>query len=138
MLFFFSSRRRHTRWTGDWSSDVCSSDLSSPRGGRVIRALRLVLATLLPLGCASAPVAPPAAVRPPPSAPAPSALPPAPQVSPRVDNPQGAERDVQARLAHVAQVIDQIDPSKLASEQRQTLSSVQDFVTKATEALRAK
>src|SRR5690348_18488663 len=27
MSFFFSSRRRHTRWTGDWSSDVCSSDL---------------------------------------------------------------------------------------------------------------
>src|SRR5438876_9054110 len=27
MIFFFSSRRRHTRWTGDWSSDVCSSDL---------------------------------------------------------------------------------------------------------------
>src|SRR5690348_17834864 len=26
--FFFSSRRRHTRWTGDWSSDVCSSDLN--------------------------------------------------------------------------------------------------------------
>src|SRR6267154_4294397 len=26
--FFFSSRRRHTRWTGDWSSDVCSSDLT--------------------------------------------------------------------------------------------------------------
>src|SRR6267154_5514252 len=26
-LFFFSSRRRPTRWTGDWSSDVCSSDL---------------------------------------------------------------------------------------------------------------
>src|SRR5690348_17565544 len=26
-FFFFSSRRRHTRWTGDWSSDVCSSDL---------------------------------------------------------------------------------------------------------------
>ena len=104
----------------------------------MIRALRLVLATLLPLGCASAPVAPPAAIRPPPPAPAPSALPPAPQVSPRVDNPQGAERDVQARLAHVAQVIDQIDPSKLASEQRQTLSSVQDFVMKATEALRAK
>src|SRR5690348_17824860 len=26
--FLFSSRRRHTRWTGDWSSDVCSSDLS--------------------------------------------------------------------------------------------------------------
>src|SRR5690348_18292182 len=29
LFFFFSSRRRHTRWTGDWSSDVCSSDLTS-------------------------------------------------------------------------------------------------------------
>src|SRR5690348_17488208 len=28
IFFFFSSRRRHTRWTGDWSSDVCSSDLA--------------------------------------------------------------------------------------------------------------
>ena len=27
LIFFFSSRRRHTRWSGDWSSDVCSSDL---------------------------------------------------------------------------------------------------------------
>src|SRR5689334_23653192 len=26
-VFFFSSRRRHTRWNCDWSSDVCSSDL---------------------------------------------------------------------------------------------------------------
>src|SRR6266487_5854089 len=33
VVFFFSSRRRHTRWTGDWSSDVCSSDLR-PREGR--------------------------------------------------------------------------------------------------------
>src|SRR5438876_3524493 len=35
--FFFSSRRRHTRWTGDWSSDVCSSDLpeSDSRVARV-------------------------------------------------------------------------------------------------------
>src|SRR5688500_19291925 len=28
--FFFSSRRRHTRLPGDWSSDVCSSDLGVP------------------------------------------------------------------------------------------------------------
>src|SRR5256885_8788683 len=28
-VFFFSSRRRHTRLQGDWSSDVCSSDLLS-------------------------------------------------------------------------------------------------------------
>src|SRR5947209_17909521 len=27
MIFFFSSRRRHTRYWRDWSSDVCSSDL---------------------------------------------------------------------------------------------------------------
>src|SRR5690625_3095467 len=27
--FFFSSRRRHTRWPRDWSSDVCSSDLEN-------------------------------------------------------------------------------------------------------------
>src|SRR3712207_1928005 len=29
MLLFFSSRRRHTRYWRDWSSDVCSSDLTS-------------------------------------------------------------------------------------------------------------
>src|SRR5688500_20335357 len=28
IFFFFSSRRRHTRLQGDWSSDVCSSDLA--------------------------------------------------------------------------------------------------------------
>src|SRR5947209_16308722 len=31
LRFFFSSRRRHTRYWRDWSSDVCSSDLI-PRG----------------------------------------------------------------------------------------------------------
>src|SRR5256886_9884986 len=29
LFFFFSSRRRHTRFDCDWSSDVCSSDLAS-------------------------------------------------------------------------------------------------------------
>src|SRR3712207_7405013 len=34
-IFFFSSRRRHTRYWRDWSSDVCSSDLTPPvAGGR--------------------------------------------------------------------------------------------------------
>src|SRR2546430_13674102 len=28
LFFFFASRRRHTRFDCDWSSDVCSSDLS--------------------------------------------------------------------------------------------------------------
>src|SRR2546429_565288 len=37
MLFFFSSRRRHTRCSRDWSSDVCSSDLA----GMSVRALVL-------------------------------------------------------------------------------------------------
>src|SRR5438309_7493641 len=36
VFFFFSSRRRHTRWNCDWSSDVCSSDLLS---GAPLRAL---------------------------------------------------------------------------------------------------
>src|SRR5256886_10468955 len=30
VFFFFSSRRRHTRFDCDWSSDVCSSDLRPP------------------------------------------------------------------------------------------------------------
>ena len=31
-FFFFSSRRRHTRLVSDWSSDVCSSDLTKTGG----------------------------------------------------------------------------------------------------------
>src|SRR6266487_4473993 len=43
VCFFFSSRRRHTRWTGDWSSDVCSSDLIPTPESRdaVRRAMRV-------------------------------------------------------------------------------------------------
>src|SRR5437899_8671867 len=33
-IFFFSSRRRHTRCLSDWSSDVCSSDLLEPAACR--------------------------------------------------------------------------------------------------------
>src|SRR5689334_23921386 len=54
-LFFFSSRRRHTRWNCDWSSDVCSSDLSLDVPHRVQRAGHelegdLVLGDVDPLG----------------------------------------------------------------------------------------
>src|SRR5688572_32417016 len=35
VLFFFSSRRRHTRFDCDWSSDVCSSDLLASRAARL-------------------------------------------------------------------------------------------------------
>src|SRR5437762_13985090 len=36
IIFFFSSRRRHTRYIGDWSSDVCSSDLRARAGVEAI------------------------------------------------------------------------------------------------------
>src|SRR5260370_37497142 len=35
-IFFFSSRRRHTRFKCDWSSDVCSSDLGSGRDRQIV------------------------------------------------------------------------------------------------------
>src|SRR5437016_13633730 len=43
-LFFFSSRRRHTRLVSDWSSDVCSSDLAlaALRLGNAVNPQRLV------------------------------------------------------------------------------------------------
>src|SRR5215208_7809282 len=42
-FFFFSSRRRHTRWPRDWSSDVCSSDLAAltERGAAALDGLGL-------------------------------------------------------------------------------------------------
>src|SRR6267154_1814385 len=39
-FFFFSSGRRHTIWTGDWSSDVCSSDLAGWKMDRVFGPVR--------------------------------------------------------------------------------------------------
>src|SRR2546422_11078742 len=36
LCFFFSSRRRHTRCSRDWSSDVCSSDLNATDGQATI------------------------------------------------------------------------------------------------------
>src|SRR6267143_4630520 len=41
MWFFFSSRRRHTRWNCDWSSDVCSSDLDADERVRAVAELAL-------------------------------------------------------------------------------------------------
>src|SRR5690606_39854558 len=35
LFFFFSSRRRHTRFSRDWSSDVCSSDLAMDIAARL-------------------------------------------------------------------------------------------------------
>src|SRR6266850_7105466 len=39
IFFFFSSRRRHTRLQGDWSSDVCSSDLEVLGEGHGVQGL---------------------------------------------------------------------------------------------------
>src|SRR2546422_8071392 len=36
-FFFFSSRRRHTRCSRDWSSDVCSSDLTRPQDAEAVQ-----------------------------------------------------------------------------------------------------
>src|SRR5690606_7716556 len=49
--FFFSSRRRHTRFSRDWSSDVCSSDLErgrsvSKRGSFLARKSRAVICSV--------------------------------------------------------------------------------------------
>src|SRR6266536_4784961 len=65
VFFFFSSRRRHTRSTRDWSSDVCSSDLSQrparssrcieERAGAVVRLLRRIGRGAAPSGAAHHP-----------------------------------------------------------------------------------
>src|SRR5256885_3589065 len=58
--FFFSSRRRHTRLQGDWSSDVCSSDLAALAAGDVSPLVRAHLhvepghARVVVLGCGKA------------------------------------------------------------------------------------
>src|SRR5688572_33397060 len=41
MLFFFSIRRRHTRFDCDWSSDVCSSDLVDNKTWKQTASLKL-------------------------------------------------------------------------------------------------
>src|SRR5690625_7820419 len=56
LFFFFSSRRRHTRWPRDWSSDVCSSDLALQSGMRVTELADLELAYAPPFNSAKDPV----------------------------------------------------------------------------------
>src|SRR2546426_12761978 len=57
-IFFFSSRRRHTRLQGDWSSDVCSSDLLAagriacllgPNGSGKTTLIRTILGIVRPV-----------------------------------------------------------------------------------------
>src|SRR5690625_7582377 len=65
-FFFFSSRRRHTRWPRDWSSDVCSSDLDIETARRARRRqLRRNINDRIPTATRPQPEPPP----PPPPAP---------------------------------------------------------------------
>src|SRR6266478_9931050 len=81
VFFFFSSRRRHTRFDCDWSSDVCSSDLPARRLPALVLRYRAMTVTCARCGwqgddaryCArcgadliAAPAAPPATFPPPP------------------------------------------------------------------------
>src|SRR5256886_9601044 len=76
MFFFFSSRRRHTRFDCDWSSDVCSSDLTalgSSVAHPAIKARQQKMTVLMTTGpCPNQPAAPraPATLAPGPLSPA--------------------------------------------------------------------
>src|SRR3712207_9579947 len=48
-IFFFSSRRRHTRYWRDWSSDVCSSDLFRALGPSLALTVLVGMAVCLTL-----------------------------------------------------------------------------------------
>src|SRR5688572_31732837 len=66
LFFFFSSRRRHTRFDCDWSSDVCSSDLNRRESGSLLtsNARRLQTNTVLPeMRCAETVVPRPSMLR---------------------------------------------------------------------------
>lgn len=97
---------------------------------------------------APAPAAPRAAPPPPrgprPPAPAPGGPPPAPEVTPPVLSPvlsavdeQKLRAETQQRIDGAEQRLRQIDPAKLASGQQDSLRTVQSFLDKAREALRA-
>src|SRR5690606_8302802 len=63
-MFFFSSRRRHTRFSRDWSSDVCSSDLSG-RWKRMRMEIRRYISVLCVVGAVLSGARPGAAQQPP-------------------------------------------------------------------------
>src|SRR5438309_9178978 len=59
VVFFFSSRRRHTRWNCDWSSDVCSSDLlrhglAAPRNSQSVTKRKSSTASIAASGAGAA------------------------------------------------------------------------------------
>jgi len=82
---------------------------------------------------------PPPAAGPPSTPPAPpTEKAPAPVITSRVANEGEIVREVNARLAKVGEIVDRIEPSKLTRDQREIFSSIQDFLSKAREALRTR
>lgn len=59
-------------------------------------------------------------------------------ITSRVANEDAIVREVNARLAKVGEIVDRIEPSKLTRDQREIFSSIQDFLSKAREALRTR
>src|SRR5262249_56552623 len=57
-VFFFSSRRRHTRLVSDWSSDVCSSDLYEAFNAGCFARSGVASLRALPSQCTIVPIAP--------------------------------------------------------------------------------
>ena len=89
----------------------------------------------VPPGPATPMTAPPPPAPPAERLPAP---PPAPVVSPRTEDEDRVTREVSERLAQARRLVAQIDPAKLAGDQREIFTNIQDFLVKAGEALSAK
>jgi len=127
----------------------------------VNRAVGLLLLAASAAGCAQVTAALPPWLRPGPAAPPPGppplspvtppqasptpppverlpAPPPAPVVSPRTEDEDRVTREVSERLAQARRLVAQIDPAKLAGDQREIFTNIQDFLVKAGEALSAK
>jgi hypothetical protein len=75
---------------------------------------------------------PPPVAKPAPPEPAPA--PPPPVVAARVPNEDQIAQEVNQRVAKAQEIIEKIDAAKLNRDQREILSSIKDFVTKAREA----
>jgi hypothetical protein len=65
----------------------------------------------------------------------PAPPPPAPVLSPQVSEEERLTKEVNARLGRAERVIEQIDPARLDEDHRQMFASIQDYVSKAREAI---
>ena len=84
----------------------------------------------------TAPASPPPVAKPAP--PEPAQAPPPPVVVARLPHEDQIAQEVTQRVARVQEIIDKIDAAKLSRDQREILSSIQDFVEKAKDASQTK